>query len=336
MRPLKEMVRSAVSYAVVGGGMAAAGRALFPKPGPFILMGHRICGDDEGFLPGVSPELFDEQLRYLTRHYEPLSLADLVETIAAGLRPPAKSFVLTFDDGFRDNYEHALPLLEKYEVPATVFAVTRCLDSGRLPWPQELGFVLQHAQREEVRHALLGPEPVPVGGREARWQIWRKLFRSLRRLGREARDEVIEGLARDLRVDLPEDRMCSWEQAREMQSSGIDIGAHTYSHPWLAEIPFAEACREIERSKADLVEKLGVDRPPFAFPGGSMSSELVEVVRTVGLKSCFQSNPRVRFNLPGVVGPYSLSRIGLPNSPAVMLEAELDGPLHTIRRLYRR
>jgi len=151
------------------------------------------------------------------------------------------------------------------------------------------------------------------------------------------REQALERLAGVLKVEPPRDRMLRWEDAREMQATGlVEFGAHTVSHPWMEHISPEEARWELERSRDALRQNLGVDRPPFAFPGGSFNATLVEMVKSLGFRSVFQSRPDLRINSPATTDQFALSRVGLPNAPAFILEAELDGPLHPIRRIYRR
>jgi len=131
--------------------------------------------------------------------------------------------------------------------------------------------------------------------------------------------------------------MLTWDQARAMQASGlVEFGAHTVSHPLMAHLSLEEAVWELEQSRNDLKKYLSVSRPSFAFPGGSFNASLVEMVKAMGFRSVFQSRPDLRFNSPGTTDQFALSRVGLPNAPSYILEAELDGIFHPIRRLYRR
>ena len=96
-----------------------------------------------------------------------------------------------------------------------------------------------------------------------------------------------------------------------------------------------EAQREMEASLHDIQNRLGIIRPPFVFPGGSFTPDLVKMAISVGFRCVVQSRHSVRVNSLEVNDQFSLSRIGLPNAPGVILEAELDGPFHALRGLYR-
>jgi peptidoglycan/xylan/chitin deacetylase (PgdA/CDA1 family) len=340
MGHLKETCRAAASQLVVGLGLCALGRCFFPKDGAVIFYGHRVAADDEGYLEGLRPEWLDEQLAYLTRHYEIISLSRLLECYELRRPVPPRSVVLTFDDGFRDNLTHGWPVLKRYGVTATIFVVTGCAETGELPWPQRLGFLFQHTQRPSL---IMSWDPsarafmeLPLQTSTQRREAYLKLKSHLQCQPREQRETWLKRLARELDVDPPRDRMLSWEDLRELQATGWEIGAHTYSHPWLAQIPLAEAFQEMERSREDLHHHLGLERPSFCFPAGSYNAALMARARDLGFRSAFQPNPPHRVNTLANAHPFALGRMGLPNAPAVNMEAELDGPFYTLRRgLYR-
>ncbi len=103
-----------------------------------ILMYHRICEvPSDPWELCVSPKHFAEQLEYLNHHYQVLCLHSLVKSLREG-HLPKRAVVLTFDDGYADNLWNAKPLLERYEVPATVFVSTGYVDSDREFWWDEL------------------------------------------------------------------------------------------------------------------------------------------------------------------------------------------------------
>ena len=333
MGKLKEMVRSMASHVIVRGGISALGRALFPKSGALILYGHRVTGDHEGYLAGLKPEWLEEQLAYLARHYEILSLAELVRCYEERRAVPARSVVVTFDDGFRDNLVNGLPALRKHGIPATIFATTGCITGGELPWSQRLGFIFQNTT---VRSVTLGGAEFSLGTEAERRRACLTVKQEISSLPRLQRDARIAGLAQALAVEPPRDRMLSWGELEEMRGQRIDVGAHTYSHPLLARIPMAEARWEMERSREDLKERLGIERPFFCFPGGSYNAELKALVPALGFRSVFRPDGRLRINRLDTTDAFSLRRVGFPEAPALFLEAELDGPLHFIRTGFRK
>lgn len=330
----KESVRQGLSRFLVASRLTAIGRRLPARQGAIVLMGHRVAPDDEGYLAGLRPDWFEEQVSYLSRHHELISLSALVRCFEENREPPARSAVLTFDDGFRDNLEQAMPVLERHRAPATVFLVTGSISTGEMPWSQRLGFLFQRTKATGLDDELIGT-CLELSSGAARRRAYGLVKGRMKGFSRAEREKALDRIARQLGVDPPRDRMLSWANVREMAARGIEFGAHTYSHPLLACISRDEARWEMERSRADLQEQLGVESPHFVFPGGSCSPELVATARALGFRSCFQSSHRRRINRLGNTDQFALSRVGLPNSPGCVLEAELDGPFRTLRQLYR-
>lgn len=332
---MKEFVRRLASAVLVYSGSCALGRKIANRDGAIILYGHRISDDDEGYLQGLKPEWLNQQLAYLTRHYEVIPLRTLVDCFERGQPVPRRSVVLTFDDGFRDNLTDAFPLLQRYRVPATIFVVTGSLTHGDLPWSQRLGYVFQRTTERRLEHPLAG-QGLDLSSAASRFNAYRTVKKPISHMGRPDRDRTIAELARLLRVDPPKDRMLNWDEARELQAAGIEIGAHTYSHPLLANVSPEEARWEMEKSLDDLTRELGIERPSFCFPAGSLNSELLHIVPQLGFRCAFLPGQGIRLNNLNSVNRFSLARTGLPNAPDVYLEAELDGPFHAIRNAFGR
>jgi peptidoglycan/xylan/chitin deacetylase (PgdA/CDA1 family) len=334
---LKELLRRGLARLVVGSGVAALGRRAFPKGGTMILFGHRVQDDDEGFLQGIKPQWFAQQMEYLTRNYEIIPLSRLLQCYEEGKDPPTNSVVLTFDDGFQDNLVYAFPVLDKMKIPATVFLVTGSLKTGALPWSQRLGYLFQNTKSEVFFDELMTGVELRVCSRRDRYRSYLAVKKRVGVLPLGKRQEALKRISENLGVEPPRNRMLTWDQARTMQATGlVEFGAHTVSHPWMTHVSRDEATRELEQSRNDLKEHLDVNRPSFAFPGGSFNDGLVEMVKNLGFRSVFQSRHGLRVNHPGRNDQFSLSRVGLPNAEAFILEAELDGPFHPIRRVYRR
>ena len=333
---MKESLRSILSRIVIGAQLAALGRGLRQQDGALILCGHRVSDDDEGYLQGLRPAWLDEQVGYLCRHHEVISLDRLVTCYEEKTQVPARSVVLTFDDGFLDNLQNAAPILQRHGATATVFLATDSTSSGQLPWSQRLGFLFQRSTIREVEAWGPGRVLLDLSGPQARRRSYLRVKALLAGLQRAEREEVLVSLSELLQVEPPVDRMLTWDDARELRAMGFGIGAHSHSHSLLARVPVAEARWEMQKSRDDIRLHLGIERPPFVFPGGSLNAGLVDVARELGFRSVTQRDRRRRFNNLLNTDQFALSRVGFPNAPGHVLEAELDGPFQLLRGLYRR
>ena len=184
---------------------------------------------------------------------------------------------------------------------------------------------------KSLRWPETGGTEVSLETAQDRVAAYKVIKEPMKALSRPDRDLVINTVSSLLRVEAPTDRMMNWDQAREMFAAGFEIGAHTVSHPMLAEIPFNEAKWEMKQSIHDVREHVGTANPPFCFPAGSYNQRLLELVPRLGFSSVFIPNQAIRLNSPENATPYSLSRRGLPNAPARHLEGEVEGPFDAIR-----
>lgn len=335
MGQLKEIARVVLYQAIVKSQLSRIRRSCFPGDGAIILYGHRVTGDDEGYLVGMSPDEFDSQMAYLSTHYNWMKLSELIDCMKRDRPVPADSVVLTFDDGFRDNYDNAFPILKKYKIPATIFLATGCVTDGQLPWSEQLGYVFQNTRKNAFTWPEDGGSVFETVTTDQRKTAYLSLKKKLAVQTGKQQQAMINDLSHRLEVNLPDNRMLNWDQVSEMHQWGIEFGCHTRSHSLLAKVDFEYAVQEMQWSLCDLKERLNVSNPPFCFPGGSMNPNLIQRVSDIGFSSVFVPDRRKRVNNTRNSHPHNLSRIGLPNAPAFHLEAELDGPFHLIRNLYR-
>ncbi|MEZ6120100.1 MAG: polysaccharide deacetylase family protein [Pirellulaceae bacterium] len=289
------VLRNAIGYLSYFSGATAITRAAKPREGAIILMGHRVRNDEDAFLGGISLGQFERLVRYLRQHYHPLSLSVLLEHIQNNVVVPDNSVVLTFDDGFRDNYENAFPILQKYGMPATVFLVTGSINSGQLPWPQQVGYALQHTRKSSIAVRIddTGKRRFHVHTRQQRRSVFREILALRRILSLDELEQLRNSIIRACDVDLPVDRMLTWNQVRQMQQHHIEFGAHTVSHPLMAYVTMEEARRQMVESKRTIEEQLQVPVRSFCFPSGSCNDRLVALVVEVGLKRLSPSSCNV-------------------------------------------
>ena len=205
--------------------------ALRSRPHTILLfhsVGRPASAD---FLPAgldCPVELFEEILKFLSGEAE-------VVTLSAVLKKPG-SVVLTFDDGFRDNFTIAFPLLRQYKLPATIFVAADAVDAEKLLPIHRYYFARQ------------------TGGTFAD------------SIDSPARRAEVDKYLRDL--PAPGELYLRSDELRAMADAGIEIGAHTCSHPWLAAWTAKDQRREIERSKEMLGKLAGRSVNSFAYPYG--------------------------------------------------------------------
>jgi peptidoglycan/xylan/chitin deacetylase (PgdA/CDA1 family) len=279
-----------------------------------ILMYHRICLDRDSWSLGpLSPREFERQVGYFCRNYELLSIDQLVSYIRQGKSLPEKALVITFDDGYKDNYLYAYPVLKKYRIPATIFLATGYVSTGRLFWWDEMRYILANSTVAQLDLDELGKYSLrPLNRYQAGFVISEKL----KKLPDRRKKVLIEKLANTCQVSIPlglgKDFVLSWDEVREMSDGGITFGAHSVNHPVLTNLPLEQAKWEIIQSKKDIEEKLGKEITAFSYPNGYFSPEIVRLVQESGFTSAVSVSPRKLIN--STDSTYELSRIaGLEN-----------------------
>jgi peptidoglycan/xylan/chitin deacetylase (PgdA/CDA1 family) len=209
-------------------------------------------------------------MQFLKSCYTVMSLQELVAR-SARHDVPERAVAITFDDGYRDKYDYAFPILKKYNLPATIFLATGAIGTHEPIWHDRVFDAFRFAT---VNRAQLMDSAVPELVLDTPNAVERSLRSTVVRaktLYGEERRKFIEDLECKLRPNVPAGaavRMLTWDQVREMHNAGIEFGSHTVTHTILSRIPKSEMIRELRDSKAELSERLGTPTSTFAYPNG--------------------------------------------------------------------
>jgi len=241
-----------------------------------IVIYHRVLPEADHFLgEGSDISSFDQQLRYLTRNFNVLSLSEAIESLRKATLP-ARAVCITFDDGYADNAEIALPLLEKYGVPATFFVATGFLDGGRM-WNDTVIESFRSARGNTIDLRGIGLEKYDVASLEQRRQVLFKVIDQLKYLEPTTRQVQVDKLAEIIAAELPDDLMMTSAQVKLLHDHGMEIGGHTVNHPILASTDAATARTEIREGKARLETITGAPVRFFAYPNGKPGRDYLPI-----------------------------------------------------------
>lgn len=302
------------------------------SPGCAVLYYHRIAESDEDpELLCVAPLLFREQMSALGREYEFLSLSQLTRIMESGTRLRRKCVAITFDDGYADNSDTALPILEEAGIPATFFVSSGILDGGREFWWDQLARALlsEHKVPQELVVKINGREiPFSMRTRSERQLWYRELTAFLRSMSGEKRNCFIDALSEW--ADMPRlPRMThaplSISQLRMLDSSRIaDVGAHGLWHGSLGSMTFQEQQEDIVKGKKRLEEALGHKVEFFSYPFGQkkdFGEDTVQILGSCGFKvACTTASGIIR---NGEYDSYRLPRVCVRAVAASELIADL-------------
>ncbi|MGH8762477.1 MAG: polysaccharide deacetylase family protein [Nitrosospira sp.] len=250
-----------------------------------ILIYHRVLPQPDTLFPEEGDvKTFDTQMRNLAASFKIIPFLDAVQGLRQGKLPP-RAACITFDDGYADNAETALPVLQKYGIPATFFVSTSFLDGGRM-WNDTVIELIRGAPGNTLDLSRMGLGQFEIGTVSQRRQAVYNVLGQLKYLPLESRQSRIKTLSTLIPVIPPSNLMMTSAQIRALHNAGMEIGGHTVNHPILARMENGAARAEIADGK-EMLE--GIIRAPvrlFAYPNGKPGRDYlpdhVRIVRELG------------------------------------------------------
>jgi len=264
-------------------------RMLSPggKSGLSIFIYHRVLPQKDPLFPAeVDRADFDRDLHRIKSMFNVIPLLDAVRHTAAGTLPP-RAACITFDDGYADNAEVALPILQRHKLSATFFVATGFLDGGRM-WNDTVIELVRRYPAGVLDARSIGLGSHEIGSTAKRQQAIQALIGQLKYLPLEHRLDQVSRMVDIGGIVLPDNLMMSSVQVNELSKGGMDIGGHTVNHPILAKLPPAKARSEIAEGKQALENIIGEPVRLFAYPNGKPGTdylaEHVAMTRNLGFE----------------------------------------------------
>ena len=265
-------------------------------------------------LVSASVSQFTHQMEHIKAHYQPITFATLLAHLDRGERPPRRAAIVTFDDGFADNYHNAFPVLKKLDMPATIFLSTGNIDSQETFWYEKLSYAVMTTRVKTVETSSLGTFIVDENPASRRTLIM-DVITKLKLVPDEVRLASLDELYARLldNHEWPEDARSgpmTWAQIREMSASNIEFGSHSVSHPILSRLPAAKLAFEVEHSKHRIESELQKQVQVLAYPVGGAEA-FDEHVRAAVKKAGYKLGVSY---IPGIERPdqwdnYALKRV---------------------------
>ncbi len=321
-------------------------RKILRRYGVYVLTYHHVVGDSDSDPLGhhVTAKRFEEQLHFIKRWFNVVSLREALQLLANG--PLRRDYVvITFDDGYMNNYKFAFPILRKLGIPATIFLITGLVGTNHLPWYDECNTYLRFLVHADLL-SILDKKHYSIASQlqkilKGRGDIEVKVEQAvnfLKTVDHEVRQDILLFLRTYYRNEINNTnfRIMTWDQVREMSSHGITFGSHTVTHPILTKLQTNQIEKELRISKDMIEQKLGIPCELFAFPNGEFDTQSTELLRMLGYRSaCTQVYGSNRSHSDY----FSLKRIGIGNINSYVLAAKLSGilsPIFHIRHQWKR
>jgi peptidoglycan/xylan/chitin deacetylase (PgdA/CDA1 family) len=224
-------------------------------------------------------ETLTDHVRFLKLHLDVIGPGDLRD---ARRRGRGRYGLITFDDGYRDNYEVAFEVLRAERAVATFFVTTGFIDGRRVPWWDEIAWMVRTSQRTRIELTGWLPAPIELAKIGAEPTV-RSLLRAFKRLPPDRHPDYLDALAAATgsgrcEIDAT-DLWMTWEMLRVMRAAGMAVGGHTVTHPILASAPEATQRAEIVECGRRLAHELGEPMRYFSYPVGGRKA-FNDVTRT--------------------------------------------------------
>lgn len=301
-------IRVIVSHALYYAGFLYLHRRIALRRKAVVLMYHRVLTPEQQRRTASQPGLivddatFARHVKWLKRHFTILSLDQFQERLTSGRPFDDASCLITFDDGWIDTFENALPVLSAQGVPAVIFLPVNFIGRRNLFTREALTHLLVKAVEQSRRHpggsAALRARLAPLGLEraldlpdQAPLQGVIALIESHKYANGPAYEELVEALSNELGIvgsDLSDlDTFMDWQQVERMQHSGLAFGGHGADHRVLTQVSPSVVREEIETSKRTLDAKLLRPAQAFSYPGGGWDASVAKTTRDCGYQLAF-------------------------------------------------
>ena len=260
-----------------------------PKEALAILGFHNITPTfSQPFLSSDFPRRFRGLCRLLRRRFEPVTVTEGFRRLSAGERPRRPLLALIFDDGYADMHDTIMPILREEGVKGTSYVITDCLETGRVPWYEELGRLVYRTKNSSLEFVIEESEerfPLPSDPRQRHAVFWDLTRRLKTSFDDRTRVELERRLSEhDLAPHDPgqEPMMLDIPRARALLAAGIEVGCHSKSHPILPSLADKELELEIVSSKTRLADLIAHEVTSFCYPNGDNDARCVARAQSAG------------------------------------------------------
>jgi peptidoglycan/xylan/chitin deacetylase (PgdA/CDA1 family) len=313
-------LREIAALTCAGSGLTAA-LELMPKRRLLMVLTYHRIGDaaetlyDSGTF-SASAEQFDAQIAYLKRSFHIAGVEEACEMVAGRQAPAGTSVLITFDDGYRDNYTLAFQILRSHNVPACFFLPTAFVGTRTVPWWDVIAYIIKQSKNPVVR--LEYPQPAAFDlEREGLSEVIIAILELCKSSKMRDKERFLSGLEEGCGIQRPQTdskrRFLSWDEAREMQRAGMAFGSHTHTHEILSRLPPEQQEEELRVSREIMEKELAWPVSAMAYPVGERSTfsreTTMRLLERTGYSAAFSCYGGL--NLPGGTCQFDVRRNGV-------------------------
>ena len=268
-----------------------------------VLMYHRVIDDQHvydvhsssGII--VSKDVFRMQMATIRQWLNPIGIDEFVECLRSGRGIPQRSCLVTFDDGWVDNYDIALPIIREFTIPAVVFLPTNYISADKMFWQEELLVSMSDAIASADEERLAMVSEILNSGSQS-YELTMDGVRTYISDLKTGHDSDIDEMLGRIRKITPAEselqhynRYLTWSQVKEMQEQGLSFGSHAVSHRALDKLSERDCRNELRTSRRIIEEKIALPVLSLAYPNGNYNADVVREARDAGYEVAFTTEP---------------------------------------------
>lgn len=284
---MRNRIKNLLAFVSCRFGLLHLVQRLVYRKQAVVLMYHRVLpslsGEPSFIQPGmyVTNSTFRRHAVFMKEQFDILPLSALITRFTAGESIDG-CCAITFDDGWLDNYTHAFPILQEFQLPATIFLASAFIGTNRVFWPEELSFYLRQPEvkKETSRIKILKEFMREIAAIDNEEAFLDNAVMRLKSWSPGKRGEVLDCLRLACKRRFPERLLMNWDEVREMHNSGlVNFGSHTVNHVILDQVTMETAQEEIVQSRRKIESQLGAPVDFFAYPNGNFNPALQHLMK---------------------------------------------------------
>ncbi|MBD3203969.1 polysaccharide deacetylase family protein [Candidatus Woesearchaeota archaeon] len=266
-------------------------RIILTKPKIIILMYHRINNlkNINGFFSDVlstSPANFERQIKFISKNFRVILLRDIPD-IVKNKKIKNNYLAITFDDGYKDNYDHAFYIMEKHKVKGTFFICPEYISSNKIYWWDEISYIINNNEYEAAADFISNQLDMKLK-KTIPQKLISSVVQKVKYFPIKKRRYFISSLKKRFSYkNINNNQLLRWENIIEMERSGMEIGAHTNNHSILSTLNYQDQYKEINKSKEILKKKIKKKIKSFSYPNGKkkdFNEKTINILKDLNFK----------------------------------------------------
>jgi peptidoglycan/xylan/chitin deacetylase (PgdA/CDA1 family) len=309
---------------------------LFSRQNIAILLFHRILPQRNEMWDPIDPALFKQTLEYVQKYFHVAPLSEILFNPKPLSGKPLAA--ITFDDGYHDFIDYAIPLLDKHKMKASMYVVSDCIDKNLPTWTYIIDYLFMASKKltwENFNFPDLPAEYQVVKWNSAQERInyCKKIKQYLKWIPATKRSIIIDSMLDNFNdIESPSGMMMNWNEVKQVHAAGFEVGSHSVSHSTLATIEDDAVIEfELKESARKIVENTGITPEIFSYPIGNYDERVKKLTKAAGYKAALAVNKKI-YN-PMVDDIFEIPRIELYNENWLKTKMRVNGAISYLNQL---